>query len=363
MIREIGSEPLRQELRRQIRQILREYLITINLKNCHPANAIPSLVIEHSSLPVCAVNDPKARREERAFDAKFAPLQNFVAIAGMQMGKGGPAHSAVSSQPAVSVVAAIHDLHANIEICDATLAQIKALGIKKMVFLGDYLDLGPAGAEVVNRVRELVDRGEAVALLGNHELNFMRIAKAGAKKPAAWMRRNLRLYYLDESGTFFIHAGLPVDSKGNLCLNYRDGYGIANYRDGYGIAALRRVNYDLHQEVSAVECAHNFLIYGDGRELLWFAQRPWYERLSGEKAVDNLLQQLGAKRIVFAHEHDVDPAQAVLYGGKIIMAHCRIPGEKFSGSFVVTDKEGARVYIVGNTPSAAVAATDRKSVV
>lgn len=42
---------------------------------------------------------------------------------------------------------------------------------RKVVFLGDYLDRGPNVRETLEIVRAMVDGGQALAILGNHELN------------------------------------------------------------------------------------------------------------------------------------------------------------------------------------------------
>ena len=42
---------------------------------------------------------------------------------------------------------------------------------RKVVFLGDYIDRGPAIREVLHTVREMVLAGDALAIMGNHEYN------------------------------------------------------------------------------------------------------------------------------------------------------------------------------------------------
>ena len=42
---------------------------------------------------------------------------------------------------------------------------------RQIVFLGDFIDRGPENREVLSTVRELIDMGLAVAVMGNHELN------------------------------------------------------------------------------------------------------------------------------------------------------------------------------------------------
>ena len=44
---------------------------------------------------------------------------------------------------------------------------------RMVVFLGDYVDRGPAVRETLNLVRRMRDAGSAVALMGNHEFNML----------------------------------------------------------------------------------------------------------------------------------------------------------------------------------------------
>jgi len=42
---------------------------------------------------------------------------------------------------------------------------------RKVIFLGDYIDRGPKVREVLHEVRAMVDAGDALAIMGNHEYN------------------------------------------------------------------------------------------------------------------------------------------------------------------------------------------------
>ncbi len=42
---------------------------------------------------------------------------------------------------------------------------------RKVIFLGDYIDRGPQVREVLHTVRGMVDAGDALAIMGNHEYN------------------------------------------------------------------------------------------------------------------------------------------------------------------------------------------------
>jgi serine/threonine protein phosphatase 1 len=60
----------------------------------------------------------------------------------------------------------IGDIHGHARDLEALL---RRTGEEDLVFLGDYIDTGPDGRDVLAIVDDLVLRGRAVALLGNHE--------------------------------------------------------------------------------------------------------------------------------------------------------------------------------------------------
>jgi hypothetical protein len=44
---------------------------------------------------------------------------------------------------------------------------------RKVIFIGDYIDRGPKIRETLHIVKSMVDNGEAIALMGNHEYNAL----------------------------------------------------------------------------------------------------------------------------------------------------------------------------------------------
>jgi predicted MPP superfamily phosphohydrolase len=42
---------------------------------------------------------------------------------------------------------------------------------RKILFIGDYIDRGPQIRETLHLVRNMVENGSAIALMGNHEYN------------------------------------------------------------------------------------------------------------------------------------------------------------------------------------------------
>lgn len=75
----------------------------------------------------------------------------------------------------------IGDIHGHadkLEILLLKLGYKKSDGVyahpeKKVLFVGDYIDRGPKIRETVQIVKSMVERGNAVALMGNHEYNAL----------------------------------------------------------------------------------------------------------------------------------------------------------------------------------------------
>lgn len=54
---------------------------------------------------------------------------------------------------------------------------------RKVIFLGDYIDRGPAVRAVLHDVRGMVEAGDALAIMGNHELYAILNEADGTKPP------------------------------------------------------------------------------------------------------------------------------------------------------------------------------------
>ena len=59
---------------------------------------------------------------------------------------------------------------------------------RRALFLGDYIDRGPEQVEVVRIVRAMVDAGEALAIMGNHEFNAVAWATPDPHQAGAYLR-------------------------------------------------------------------------------------------------------------------------------------------------------------------------------
>ena len=59
------------------------------------------------------------------------------------------------------------DIHGDLESLESLVSKAKA--DEKMISLGDYSDRGPNNIEVIDRIRDLQNRGKLIPLKGNHE--------------------------------------------------------------------------------------------------------------------------------------------------------------------------------------------------
>ena len=72
----------------------------------------------------------------------------------------------------VSVIFAIGDVHGCVDELRLLLNRLPRTSETTLVFLGDYVDRGPASREVIDTILELQQRYKVVALKGNHEVMF-----------------------------------------------------------------------------------------------------------------------------------------------------------------------------------------------
>ena len=90
----------------------------------------------------------------------------------------------------------IGDIHGH---ADALLRLLKLLGYsrhagvwrhpdRRAVFLGDFIDRGPAIRETLEIVRPMIDSGAALSVMGNHELNALAFHTPNPEKPGDHLR-------------------------------------------------------------------------------------------------------------------------------------------------------------------------------
>ncbi|GAB2794608.1 metallophosphoesterase [Halomonas shantousis] len=75
---------------------------------------------------------------------------------------------------------------------------------RQVIFLGDFVDRGPEQVETVRLARAMVEAGQALAVMGNHEFNAVAWATEDPEAPGTFLRphseknRNQHQTYLDQ---------------------------------------------------------------------------------------------------------------------------------------------------------------------
>lgn len=62
---------------------------------------------------------------------------------------------------------------------------------RMVIFLGDFVDRGPEQVETVRIARDMVEKGKALAVMGNHEFNAVAWATKDRQKPGAYLRPHI----------------------------------------------------------------------------------------------------------------------------------------------------------------------------
>jgi hypothetical protein len=77
---------------------------------------------------------------------------------------------------------------------------------RKVIFLGDFVDRGPEQIETVNIARNMVENGQALAVMGNHEFNAVAWATPDPEKPHEFLRPHTEKN-LKQHGEFLEQVG------------------------------------------------------------------------------------------------------------------------------------------------------------
>lgn len=72
---------------------------------------------------------------------------------------------------------------------------------RKVVFLGDFIDRGPNISRVLEIARCMVDAGDALAVMGNHELNALAYSTEDRNAPGEYLRRHSEKHALQHRAT------------------------------------------------------------------------------------------------------------------------------------------------------------------
>jgi hypothetical protein len=86
---------------------------------------------------------------------------------------------------------------------------------KRVIYLGDFIDRGPQQRQVINIVRPMVERGDALSVMGNHEFNAICFATLGSDGQPL---RNYSVKNIKQHQKFL--DAYPSDNERNNVINW-----------------------------------------------------------------------------------------------------------------------------------------------
>nr|WP_304364480.1 metallophosphoesterase [Methanosarcina sp. KYL-1] len=241
--------------------------------------------------------------------------------------------SVFDSEPAVlridkEPVMLVGDIHGNLEALEFILKMRDETGCKTLLFLGDYVDRGPKGTEVLVRLFQLKlkDPGNIFLLRGNHETIEM------------------NLYY-----GFFEEIG---SNPGFLLRVSR------TYEKMPVAAVLSGHTFCVHGGVNGVESIENITKEG-AFPYLWNdpSEKPGMSTSTrgdtvkefGPDVVDGFLEANGLKRIVRAHTALGNGYRWWFEGKLLSLFSCPdYVGLGNAGAFALFEKEELKLFFFGS---------------
>jgi hypothetical protein len=180
-----------------------------------------------------------------------------------------------------------------------------AAGNARVVFLGDYVDRGPKGVEVIGLIRRLQAQarrsgGEVTALLGNHEVMFLAALLFGHDDPQD--RLGFRQYWQRNGGQERDLRRLTPED-----LAWMLGLPMLAVLDGWLMVHADSLMYlKLGGTVEAVNARVRAVLAGrDGaawaRFLNAFAARMAFSVAGGEAAAHRMLGAFGGEHLAHGH--------------------------------------------------------------
>lgn len=148
---------------------------------------------------------------------------------------------------------------------------------RKLVFVGDLCDRGPDSPGVIRHVQQLVEQGNAFAILGNHEINLL---THDIKDGSGWFfderhERDLKYYAPFQRS--------PADERARV-LSFLGGLPIALYRDDIRIvhAAWTAPAIEAIRSIAAGSIVEHFQAWNRKAQAL-AVSRGLYDRYMDEK--------------------------------------------------------------------------------
>jgi len=221
------------------------------------------------------------------------------------------------------------DLHSNLEAFEACMSKAEELGVNRMVFLGDLVGYNADPVALIERIADLVESKNAIALLGNHDEAIFKDSRnqmnAHANAAIEWTKAQLN----DSHVQFLKNLPLFLHEE-NICFVHASAHNPANWNYVTDSMSAWRCAQNSGKSYTFVGHAHEQALFYQSAvgKLIRFSPRPGDEiPVLRHRQWVGVVGSLGQPR-----DGNPEACFAVFEPGAEVLTFHRVPYDHFSAA-------------------------------
>jgi diadenosine tetraphosphatase ApaH/serine/threonine PP2A family protein phosphatase len=221
------------------------------------------------------------------------------------------------------------DLHSNLEAFEACMSKAEELGVNRMVFLGDLVGYNADPVALIERIADLVESKNAIALLGNHDEAIFKDSRnqmnAHANAAIEWTKAQLN----DSHVQFLKNLPLILHEE-NICFVHASAHNPANWNYVTDSMSAWRCAQNSGKSYTFVGHAHEQALFYQSAvgKLIRFSPRPGDEiPVLRHRQWVGVVGSLGQPR-----DGNPEACFAVFEPGTEVLTFHRVPYDHFSAA-------------------------------
>ena len=221
------------------------------------------------------------------------------------------------------------DLHSNLEAFEACMSKAEELGVNRMVFLGDLVGYNADPVALIERIADLVESKNAIALLGNHDEAIFKDSRnqmnVHANAAIEWTKAQLN----DSHVQFLKNLPLILHEE-NICFVHASAHNPANWNYVTDSMSAWRCAQNSGKSYTFVGHAHEQALFYQSAvgKLIRFSPRPGDEiPVLRHRQWVGVVGSLGQPR-----DGNPEACFAVFEPGTEVLTFHRVPYDHFSAA-------------------------------
>lgn len=221
------------------------------------------------------------------------------------------------------------DLHSNLEAFEACMSKAEELGVNRMVFLGDLVGYNADPVALIERIADLVESKNAIALLGNHDEAIFKDSRnqmnAHANAAIEWTKAQLN----DSHVQFLKNLPLILHEE-NICFVHASAHNPASWNYVTDSMSAWRCAQNSGKSYTFVGHAHEQALFYQSAvgKLIRFSPRPGDEiPVLRHRQWVGVVGSLGQPR-----DGNPEACFAVFEPGTEVLTFHRVPYDHFSAA-------------------------------